>query len=78
MSTWVQDTHAAFAIAAWVVFFPVGSIIVRVLHTPKTWLIHAAVQTFATVLLIIGVAFGIKLAIDTQQASSLTRDTPHY
>lgn len=70
MSTWVQDTHAAFALAAWVVFFPVGSILVRTLHTPKTWLIHASFQLFATALFIIGAAMGIKLAFDTQQVRS--------
>lgn len=67
MSDWIQETHAAFAIAAWVVFFPAGSILIRTLQTPRTWLVHASVQLFATALFIVGAAMGIKLAMDTEQ-----------
>lgn len=66
----IKMAHAILACVAWVVFFPLGSIMIRILSSPKTWLVHALMQTFAYSLFIVAVGLGIWMAKTTDQLNS--------
>lgn len=51
--------HAVLAAAAFVFFFPVGSILIRLGNFRGLWLVHAAIQVFAYILYIAAFAIGV-------------------
>jgi len=59
----IRTTHAVLGILAWVVFFPAGAVVLRVLSGPRTWLVHACVMMFAWGLFIVNAGLGIWLAL---------------
>lgn len=61
----VVMAHGITGALAWVIFFPIGSIIMRVFRFPSLVWIHAGVQIFAYALCIATVGMGIWIATTT-------------
>lgn len=55
--------HAVLASLAFVIFFPIGAIVMRLGSGKHLWLVHAAIQAFAFILFI--AAFGIGVYISS-------------
>ncbi|KIW53563.1 hypothetical protein PV05_09123 [Exophiala xenobiotica] len=58
----VRIVHAVLAASAFLIFFPVGGIIMRVSRHPNAIWIHAAVQTFGYVVFVTAAGLGIWMA----------------
>ena len=67
----VKIAHAVLGSVAWVVFFPLGAVIVRILKNPKPWLVHACITTFAWAMFIAAGGLGIWMAVVSQQVRRL-------
>jgi hypothetical protein len=63
--------HALIMIAAFVFLFPLGSLLIRVIHK-ALW--HGAVQVLALFMILIG--FGLGIYLSTQQ-NKVLRHYPH-
>ena len=63
----VVKGHAILASVSWVIFFPLGAVLMRLLSNPNTVRIHAAIQLFSTMVFTAAVGMGIWLARTTQQ-----------
>ncbi|GAM89040.1 hypothetical protein ANO11243_070740 [Dothideomycetidae sp. 11243] len=55
----VKTAHASLAILAWTVFFPLGGIVIRVLSSPRAWLVHGLLQLFSYAMFTTAVGMGI-------------------
>lgn len=60
--TTVRGVHATFVCLAWLLFFPMGSVLIRVLDSPNVVWIHATVQGTGYLLFMIGAGCGIWMA----------------
>ncbi|EXJ88035.1 hypothetical protein A1O1_04962, partial [Capronia coronata CBS 617.96] len=59
----VRIAHAVFASSAFLVFFPLGGILIRICHPhPCIVWIHAAIQTFAYVVFVVAAGLGVWMA----------------
>ncbi|KAK5208836.1 hypothetical protein LTR41_005233 [Exophiala xenobiotica] len=58
----VRIVHAVLAASVFLIFFPVGGIIMRVSRHPKAIWVHAAVQTFGYVVFVAAAGCGIWMA----------------
>jgi hypothetical protein len=65
----VKIAHAVLGILAWVIFFPLGAILVRLLRPPYAVRVHGTIQIFAYSLLIAGAGMGIWMARWTLRVS---------
>ena len=66
----LDNTHAAFMLAAFVILFPLGAVLLRyVMNGVK---VHAAVQSIALVCTVMGGAIGIKLSLRSPAVSLLS------
>lgn len=54
--------HASLAVLAWAFFFPLGSILLRLIDSKNAIWVHAGIQGFATLIYIVAVGTGIHLA----------------
>lgn len=63
----VVKAHGIIGSLAWVIFFPLGAIAIRLLHTPKAWLVHATIQLFGYMLVIVNAGLGIWMGTVTHQ-----------
>lgn len=63
----VVEAHGIIGCLAWVIFFPLGAIAIRLLNTPKAWLVHAIIQIFAYMLVITNAGLGIWMALVSGQ-----------
>ena len=63
----VVKAHGIIGCIAWVIFFPLGAIAIRLLHTPKAWLVHATIQLFGYMLVIVNTGLGIWMGMVTHQ-----------
>lgn len=54
--------HAVTACLAWALFFPVGSILLRLIDSKNAIWIHVTIQVFATLIYTLAVGTGIHLA----------------
>lgn len=61
--------HAALAASAFLIFFPVGGIIMRVSRHPNAVWVHAAVQSLGYVVFMIASGFGIWMAKKSHSVS---------
>lgn len=59
----VTEAHGILGSLAWVIFLPLGAIVVRLLKSPNTWLIHGAIQLFGLVLFVVNFGQGIWMAM---------------
>ncbi|KIW93479.1 uncharacterized protein Z519_06084 [Cladophialophora bantiana CBS 173.52] len=66
----VVIAHAALASVSWVIFFPLGAVLMRLLAGQKTTRIHAAIQVFATTIYTASVGMGIWMAQITEDLDS--------
>ena len=64
------------AAIAWVVIFPLGSIVLRTVHSKGAWKLHAAVQLIAMMTFITAVGIGIWLTIQWARYTPIWND-PH-
>ena len=55
----VIRAHGCIGCVAWVIFFPLGAVALRLLKSPKAWLVHAIIQTFAYIMVIVNTGLGI-------------------
>lgn len=55
-------SHGVLGILAWVIFFPLGSVLVRLLSGPSTWKVHAYIQLFAMAMFTAAVGLGLQMA----------------
>lgn len=65
--------HGTIACLAWLLLL-IGAILMHVLRGPRTWLVHACVQAFGLVLVLIGAGMGINIAVNTDQVDLLIHD----
>jgi len=65
----VKIAHAVLGSLAWVIFFPLGAVLIRVLKPPYAVRIHGTIQIFAYSLLIAGAGMGIWMARLTLRVS---------
>jgi len=65
----VKIAHAVLGSLAWVIFFPLGAILVRLLKPPYAVRVHGTIQIFAYSLLIAGAGMGIWMARWTLRVS---------
>ena len=72
----VTIAHAVLAGLAWVIFFPLGGIIIRIFHSRHLIWIHAAVQVFSYAMFIAAVGTGIWLAQQWEKYDDIWND-PH-
>lgn len=56
-----RTAHGIIAALCFVVIFPIGAILVRLLPSRHTWIIHAAIQIIGFILYIAAAALGIHL-----------------
>jgi len=63
----VVIAHAVMGILAWVIFFPLGAVLIRLIKSPSAARTHGFVQVFAYSLFIAGAGMGIWMAKTTQQ-----------
>lgn len=61
-STKILTAHAVLAALAFVVFFPIGGIMIRLLSFPGLWLAHGVFQIFAYLMYIVAFGMGVWLA----------------
>lgn len=66
-STHFDLAHGIMASVAWVVFFPLGSVALRLIKTRNSIWIHAGIQGFSIALLTAALGTGILLAQRTDQ-----------
>ncbi|EOA85284.1 uncharacterized protein SETTUDRAFT_20797 [Exserohilum turcica Et28A] len=69
----LDNTHAAFMLAAFVILFPLGAVLLR--YVKNGVKVHAAVQSIALVCTVMGGAIGIKLSLRSPANASF--DDPH-
>lgn len=55
----IKVVHGIVAVLAWVIFFPLGATLIRVINSSKTWWIHASIQILAIILMIATAVSGI-------------------
>lgn len=65
----VRTAHASMGIVAWVVFFPCGSALMRLLSSPRSWLVHALTQIFAYAMYTAVVGMGIWMTMNSDNVS---------
>lgn len=58
----IRSAHGILAALAFVIFFPIGAISMRIIPGPFAWLIHAAIQIIAYLLYIAAFGLGIWMA----------------
>ncbi len=58
----VVVAHAVLASVSWVVFFPLGAVLMRMMSGPNTIWLHAAVQGFSTIVFTAAMGMGIWMA----------------
>lgn len=63
----VRIAHGVFGVLAWVVFFPLGAVLIRVLQTPRPFWVHVGIQIFALAMLVINAGTGIWMAKTTHK-----------
>jgi protein-S-isoprenylcysteine O-methyltransferase Ste14 len=63
----IVKAHGIIGCIAWVIFFPLGAVAIRLLSTPKAWLVHATIQVFGYMLVIVNAGLGIWMGMDTHQ-----------
>ena len=61
--------HGVIMGLAFVIFFPLGALTIRLLSAPGTVWVHAGAQVFAYSMAIAGMGLGIWIAVKTQQVS---------
>lgn len=61
--------HGVLGSAAFIVFFPLGAVIMRILKGSSAWKTHAALQLFSLGLLTATTGLGIWLADETEEVS---------
>jgi len=66
----IRTAHAVLGSLAWVIFFPLGAIIIRFLSSPHAWLIHAFINVFAWAMFIVAAGLGIWMSLVSQQLNS--------
>ncbi len=66
----VVIAHAVLASVSWVIFFPLGAVIMRLMSNPNTIWIHTAIQVFSTALYTAAVGMGVWMALTTRQLNS--------
>lgn len=64
--------HAILGPIAFVLFYPVGAIAIRVMSFPGLLWLHAGWMVFTYILVLVSMGLGIQIAITTQQL-----DTTH-
>ena len=69
-STVLLIAHGVMASAAFVILFPFGAIIIRLLHFQRLIWMHAAIQIFSYLVFAAGAGIGIWLAIEEHVVSS--------
>ena len=63
----LEMAHAILATLAWVIFFPLGAVLMRMLRAETTIWIHALVQLSSIAIITAAAGLGIKLAKETAQ-----------
>ncbi|KAK5226945.1 hypothetical protein LTR99_005074 [Exophiala xenobiotica] len=54
--------HAVLASLSWVIFFPLGAVLMRTMSSPNTIWVHAAIRGFTTIVFTAAVGMGIWMA----------------
>ena len=72
----VKIAHAALGSVVWVIFFPLGAILVRLLKSPYAVRIHYLNQLFAFTIFVAVVGMGIWMARTTDQVRMLLSPDP--
>lgn len=67
----IVTAHGIMGCIAWVIFFPLGAVMIRILSSPKAWLVHACVMTFAYAMFIASAGMGIWMSVVSDQVSEL-------
>lgn len=62
--------HGIIMPLAFVIFFPLGALTIRLLSMPGTVWVHAGAQVFAYSMAIAGLGLGVWIAVNTQQVQS--------
>jgi hypothetical protein len=63
----ITEAHGILACIAWVIFFPLGAIVLRLLNNPKAWLVHACIMVFAYSMFVTSAGMGIWMAVVSDQ-----------
>jgi hypothetical protein len=63
----VTTAHSILGCLAWVIFFPLGAVTLRLLNSPKAWFVHAVIQLFAYLLVVVNTGTGIWMGITSYQ-----------
>jgi len=66
----IHYAHGIIMSVAFVILFPLGAIIIRTLHHPKTLWIHAAIQVFSWIAVLSGMGLGLWLALNMQELNT--------
>lgn len=69
MTTRMIIAHGIIMPLAFVIFFPLGALTIRVLSTPGAIWVHGGAQVFAYSMAIVGLGLGVWIAVNTQQVS---------
>lgn len=65
----VRESHGILGSLAWVIFFPLGAIVIRLVHSRHAWLIHAAIQAFAAVLFTVNFGEGVWMVMKVSRSA---------
>jgi hypothetical protein len=68
--------HGVLASLAFVIFFPLGAILIRLASSPRLWLIHGVFQIFAYLLYTAAFGIGIYIVNSVPRANLLNRYHP--
>lgn len=66
----ITNVHGIIASVAWVIFFPIGALAIRLVKSSNAWWVHASIQIFTIVLVTVAAGTGIAIA-DGDQVSTL-------
>ena len=65
MVTHVLEAHGATGALTWAILFPVGAITLRLINSPKAWLVHAAIMSFSLIIFAVNVGTGLWVVMDS-------------
>lgn len=65
----VLEAHGVLGSLTWAILFPIGAITLRLIDSPKAWLIHAAIMAFSLLVFTVNIGTGLWVVMDSWETN---------
>ncbi|EME41686.1 hypothetical protein DOTSEDRAFT_73924 [Dothistroma septosporum NZE10] len=65
MVTHVLEAHGVCGSLTWAILFPIGAIALRLINSPKAWLIHAFIMSCSLIIFAVNIGTGLWVVMDS-------------